>query len=100
MRQLDALAAPKFGRIRRMKPFDSLLTRVAQGRPFDSALTSRPSLVAQGRHLLALCALAATLLPADAAARPLALEDYYRIVTAQAPATSPDGRWVAFIRSS
>ncbi|HTK28657.1 MAG TPA: S9 family peptidase [Vicinamibacterales bacterium] len=35
-----------------------------------------------------------------AAARPLALEDYYRIVTVQSPAMSPDGRWVAFIRTS
>jgi len=33
-------------------------------------------------------------------ARPLAVEDYYRIVSVQTPALSPDGRWVAFIRSS
>jgi len=39
-------------------------------------------------------------LAADAVARPLAVEDYYRIVAVQAPAMSPDGRWVAFIRSS
>jgi hypothetical protein len=31
-----------------------------------------------------------------AEARPLALEDYARVVTIQAPAMSPDGRWVAF----
>ena len=37
---------------------------------------------------------------ASTSARPLALEDYYRIITVQAPATSPDGRWVAFIRTS
>jgi dipeptidyl aminopeptidase/acylaminoacyl peptidase len=37
--------------------------------------------------------------PASAAARPLALEDYYRIVTVQSPAMSPDGRRVAFIRT-
>src|SRR5260370_11494840 len=34
------------------------------------------------------------------AARPLTLEDYYRIVSASAPAISPDGRWVAFVRNS
>ena len=42
----------------------------------------------------------AAALPALAAGRPLLLQDYYRIVTVQAPATSPDGRWVAFIRTS
>jgi len=35
-----------------------------------------------------------------ASARPLALEDYYRIVSVQAPAMSPDGKWVAFIRTA
>ena len=34
------------------------------------------------------------------AARPLALEDYYRIETASAPAISPDGRWVVFVRTN
>jgi len=43
---------------------------------------------------------AATLLAVNAGARPLAVEDYYRIVGVQAPAMSPDGRWVAFIRSA
>jgi len=33
-------------------------------------------------------------------ARPLTLQDYYRIVAVQAPAMSPDGKWVAFVRSS
>ncbi|MBZ5728776.1 MAG: S9 family peptidase [Acidobacteriia bacterium] len=33
-------------------------------------------------------------------ARPLQLEDYYRIETAAATAISPDGRWVAFVRNS
>ena len=33
------------------------------------------------------------------AGRPLALEDYYRIETASAPAISPDGRWVVFVRT-
>src|SRR5260370_4235196 len=41
-----------------------------------------------------------SLLPARADARPLRLEDYYRFVTVQAPAMSPDGRWVAFIRTT
>jgi len=48
----------------------------------------------------ALLVIAAALLAVDAGARPLAVEDYYRIVAVQAPAMSPDGRWVAFIRSS
>ena len=49
----------------------------------------------------ACCPLAVfALLSIDVAARPLALEDYYRIVGVQAPAMSPDGRWVAFIRST
>src|SRR5438094_3252569 len=52
------------------------------------------------KSLLAVLALALTLVSIDAAARPLALEDYYRIVGVQAPAMSPDGRWVAFIRST
>jgi Tol biopolymer transport system component len=34
------------------------------------------------------------------AGRQLALEDYYRIETASAPAISPDGRWVVFVRSN
>ena len=34
------------------------------------------------------------------AARPLALEDYYRIETASTPAISPDGRWVVFFRTN
>ena len=33
-------------------------------------------------------------------ARPLALEDYYRLVAIQSPAMSPDGRWVASIKST
>ena len=32
--------------------------------------------------------------------RPLRLEDYYRIETASAPAISPDGRWVVFVRTN
>jgi len=31
--------------------------------------------------------------------RPLELQDYYRIESADSPAISPDGRWVAFTRS-
>jgi dipeptidyl aminopeptidase/acylaminoacyl peptidase len=38
-------------------------------------------------------------LPAPLDARQLTLEDYYRVVTVQSPAMSPDGRWVAFIRT-
>src|SRR5262245_17688990 len=43
---------------------------------------------------------AATLVAVNASGRPLVVEDYYRVVSVQAPAMSPDGRWVAFIRSS
>jgi dipeptidyl aminopeptidase/acylaminoacyl peptidase len=43
---------------------------------------------------------AACLPPPDAVARPLALQDYYRLVAVQTPATSPDGRLVAFIRTT
>jgi len=43
---------------------------------------------------------AGALMPAAAGARPLTLEDYYRLVTVQAPAISPDGRWVAFVRTA
>ena len=34
------------------------------------------------------------------AARPISLEDYYRVESAAAPEISPDGRWVVFARSS
>src|SRR5437868_942905 len=34
------------------------------------------------------------------AARPLELQDYYRVETAATAAISPDGRWVAFVRNS
>jgi dipeptidyl aminopeptidase/acylaminoacyl peptidase len=47
-----------------------------------------------------LLTVAVAVLAANAGARPLAVEDYYRIVGVQAPAMSPDGRWVAFIRSA
>jgi dipeptidyl aminopeptidase/acylaminoacyl peptidase len=43
--------------------------------------------------------LASFAVPSEAA-RPLQLEDYYRIETASAPAISPDGRWVAFVRTN
>ena len=33
------------------------------------------------------------------AARPIELADYYRVETASAPAISPDGRWVVFVRN-
>jgi len=35
-----------------------------------------------------------------AIARPLTLDDYYRIENAATPAISPDGRWVVFVRST
>ncbi|HEY2014631.1 MAG TPA: S9 family peptidase [Bryobacteraceae bacterium] len=44
--------------------------------------------------LLALAALS------QAAARPLTLNDYYRVETASATAISPDGRWIVFVRNS
>jgi dipeptidyl aminopeptidase/acylaminoacyl peptidase len=40
------------------------------------------------------------LLPLRLDARQLTVEDYYRVVAVQAPAMSPDGRWVAFVRST
>jgi dipeptidyl aminopeptidase/acylaminoacyl peptidase len=39
-------------------------------------------------------------MPGRAGARPLTLEDYYRIVNVQSPAMSPDGRLVAFLRTT
>src|SRR5213083_387318 len=45
-------------------------------------------------------ALVAMLAAGRADGRPLTLEDYYRLVTVQAPAMSPDGRRVAFIRTA
>jgi dipeptidyl aminopeptidase/acylaminoacyl peptidase len=38
--------------------------------------------------------------PALAQTRPLAIEDYYRVVTAGSPALSPNGRWVSFTTTS
>ncbi len=46
--------------------------------------------------ILAIC----VLLPLRLDARQLTVEDYYRVVAVQAPAMSPDGRWVAFVRST
>src|SRR5438034_1626084 len=50
--------------------------------------------------LLAFAAFLLALAPARTDARPLTLQDYYRIVGVQAPAMSPDGKWVAFIRTT
>src|SRR5437588_3708556 len=44
--------------------------------------------------------LTAMLVPRPSLARPLAVKDYYRVVSVQAPAMSPDGRWVAFVRTT
>ena len=52
------------------------------------------------RRLGALVILSMFLARTNAATRPIALDDYYRIETAAAPAMSPDGRWVAFVRNS
>ncbi len=38
------------------------------------------------------------IVPVAFAARPLELQDYYRVESASAPAMSPDGRWVACVR--
>ncbi len=43
---------------------------------------------------------AGALLAETAEARPLTVQDYYRLITVQTPAMSPDGRWVAFIRTA
>src|SRR5258706_4047664 len=47
----------------------------------------------------ALLTLAFSIVRSDGA-RPVALDDYYRIETAATPAISPDGRWVAFVRNT
>jgi dipeptidyl aminopeptidase/acylaminoacyl peptidase len=48
------------------------------------------------RHLALLCFAGLLVF----AGRPIALEDYYRVETASAPAISPDGRLVVFVRST
>src|SRR5919204_6159189 len=52
------------------------------------------------RLFTAAVALAVSFIPGAGYARPLVLEDYYRLVALQAPAMSPDGRMVAFIRTT
>src|SRR2546423_817329 len=42
----------------------------------------------------------AMFVPRLSVARQLAVEDYYRVVSVQAPAMSPDGRWVAFVKTT
>src|SRR5215831_7106777 len=49
---------------------------------------------------ISIAAAAMVTTPRRADARPLVPEDYYRLVTVQAPAISPDGRTIALIRSS
>jgi dipeptidyl aminopeptidase/acylaminoacyl peptidase len=51
------------------------------------------------KNLTALLILCFTIARSDAA-RPLNLEDYYRIESAASPVISPDGRWVVFVRNS
>ena len=52
------------------------------------------------KNLGAFLLLALSAAPAAVAARPLALEDYYRVETAATTAMSPDGRWVVFVRNT
>jgi dipeptidyl aminopeptidase/acylaminoacyl peptidase len=52
------------------------------------------------RVTIAFFVLMAALVPRAAQSRPLALEDYYRFVSVQTPAMSPDGRWIAFIKTT
>jgi len=52
------------------------------------------------RLTIAVILLATTWGSAPVHGRPLALEDYYRLVTVQTPAMSPDGRWVAFVKTT
>jgi dipeptidyl aminopeptidase/acylaminoacyl peptidase len=58
----------------------------------------RPRLPLVAVFLLSLIATAVATDRADA--RPLVPEDYYRLVTVQSPAISPDGRTIAFIRTT
>src|SRR5262245_9924604 len=52
------------------------------------------------RTIITFCLLSSVLSTASAQTkRALELNDYYRIETAANPAISPDGRWVAFVRS-
>src|SRR5258708_22244012 len=51
------------------------------------------------KNLAALLILCFTIARSDAA-RPINLEDYYRIESAATPVISPDGRWVVFVRNS
>jgi len=52
------------------------------------------------RNIITLCLLSSVCITASAQTkRALELKDYYRIESAGNPAISPDGRWVAFVRS-
>src|SRR5262245_9290381 len=59
---------------------------------------SRPRLPWLAISFVAVIAIVTTARRAEA--RPLVPEDYYRLITVQSPAISPDGRTIAFIRSS
>ena len=54
----------------------------------------RPQIITSTIALLLLVAIEVT-----AQTRPLELQDYYRLESADNAALSPDGRWVAFVRS-
>ena len=70
----------------------SRLTIVARCARFDDIMPAMKSLGA-----LLLLSIAAV--PSEAA-RPITLEDYYRVEAAATPEISPDGRWVVFARGS
>src|SRR6266540_6522342 len=72
------------------------LCREPRGR--DTKIAAEDAMVRTRLYgtILAIC----VLLPLRLDARQLTVEDYYRVVAVQAPAMSPDGRWVAFVRST
>src|ERR1017187_1702325 len=65
----------------------------------ESAVRSR-DIMPTMKNPGALLFLALSVAQSAGAARPLTLEDYYRVETAATPAISPDGRWVVFVRNT